>query len=93
MCRFALPLVAVATGRPPPARAADPTSCPLATDGTSLQRVVVSSQMSERTRAAAKNLATYLRRITRTPASRAQDVGPTPERVLYPDNPVMYLFV
>lgn len=45
-------------------RAADPVPCPLAREGRALQRVVVGEKASDRTRAAAKALATQLGRIT-----------------------------
>jgi hypothetical protein len=63
MSRLALALAA-ALAAPVFAPAADPTPCPLAKDGKALQRVVVGAQASEKTRAAAKTLATYLGRIT-----------------------------
>ena len=47
-----------------PATAAEPAPCALAKDGKALQRVVIGSKASEKTRAAAKNFAAYLGRIT-----------------------------
>lgn len=47
-----------------PVRAADPVPCPIARDGKAVPRVVVGARATERTRAAAKTLATYLGRIT-----------------------------
>jgi hypothetical protein len=47
-----------------PSSAADARPCPLAKDGQPLQRVMIGAKASDRTRAAAKNLATYLGRIT-----------------------------
>ena len=63
MYRLSLALVA-ALGAPAFARAAEPVPCPLAKDGKALQRVVIGPKASEKTRAAAKNLATHLGRIT-----------------------------
>ena len=57
---FALAAVLVAA----PSAAAAPVPCLLAKGGTPLQRVVVGAKATDRTRAAAKTLATYLGRIT-----------------------------
>src|SRR5262245_45874840 len=56
---FALVLACAA-----PSFAADAKPCPVAQDGKPLQRIVIGAKASDRTRAAAKNLATHLGRIT-----------------------------
>src|SRR4051795_7944573 len=57
-----LAVLAVVLAWSAPAAGAEP--CPVSKDGRSLQRVVIGAKASDRTRAAAKNLAAYLGRIT-----------------------------
>lgn len=58
------PLVIAALAWAGHTTAAEPIACPLAKDGKALHRVVIGAKASDKTRAAAKNLATYLGRIT-----------------------------